>query len=205
MAIYSARLARVRARYQAKKKAKPNKKMATVGTVKRLINRNVDKERADSQIITAQNVTTTAVITTLWNPGNEVILDNLELYFKLTNPTLLTVTRIVIFQWKDTTTPVEADLLRYTGDPLSSFGATISDTSRTCGGKLHILSDFVMPMDITYHTCRSFRVKYYKKRLLDIKSDGNETKNVIYIMYLSDTAVTPPVLTVRRSVVYHPN
>lgn len=183
---------------------RPNKQLATVGTVKRLISSNVDRFRQDSLIVSSQNMTTTTTITSAYSFSANTVLDELQFYVRITNPTLGCIVRILFFQWKDTTTPVEADILSATGDPLSPIGNS-SDSQRNCGGKMHMLSDIMLPVNTNTYNTRSFKLKYYKKKLLPIKYDGAEVKNRVYIAYLSDTAVTPPVLSVFRSVIAHNN
>lgn len=111
---------------------------------------------------------------------------------------------MIFFQWKDTTTPVIADVLAYTTDPLSALGRS-SDARRNGGGKLHMLKDMLIAMNTSDKNVRCGLIKFYKKKLLDVQYDGSEYKNRLYICYLSDTAVTPPVLTLNESYLYHEN
>lgn len=202
---YQATLARVRARLQQKKRPKsaPNKKLATVGTVKRLINFNVDKVRLDTAVYSAQTISTAVVITQL-SPASITDLlsmDDYQCRYKITNPTLNVFIRIIFFQWKDTTTPVTSDVLS-TSDPLSPIGRS-SDTKRTCGGKIHVLRDMLIHMNTTDKNVKSGFIKFYKKKLLDLTYDGSEIKNKLYVLLLSDAAATPPVITMTDSQVYH--
>lgn len=194
-------------RFRRRPKSAPNKKLATIGTVKRLINHNVDKSRSDQGLIVSQNVTTTAVITAVISTSyQEAILDSFECRGSITNPTLNSVVRIILFQWKDTTVPVIADILQATAGPLvlSSIGRGGNDYS--CGGKMHLLWDSLSHMNTSTYSVKSFTKKVYKKRLLVIKGESaTEIKNMMYICYLSDTAATPPVLNLTTSLVFHTN
>lgn len=192
----------------AQPKLKDKNKIATVATVKRIVNRNVDKLRQDFQLIAAQNVTTTAVLTPNTLGGgagtSDQIYDSFQLRYKITNPTLNACIRVIVFQWKDTTTPVVADLLSFTTDPLSELGRA-NDPKHNCGGKLHLLMDRTIAMWASTDNIRTGSMSFYGKKLLNQESDGVEQKNIIYIMYLSDAAATPPVLTMTTSLVYHGN
>lgn len=194
-----------RARTAPSRKGKrvTNKKLATIGTVKRLISSQVDRQRHDAQTIVAQNVTTTAQIYNMMSIlSANASLNSFKAKVFITNPTLNVAVRLLVFQWKDTTTPVIADLLDYTTDPLSPIGLA-GDSQYTCGGKIHILTDMLIPMNTTDKNVKAFTLTYYKKRLLDIKSDNNEIRNLLFFCFLSNTAVTPPVITVTRTMNYN--
>lgn len=192
-------------RFRRRPKTVPNKKLATVGTVKRLINRNVNKQRSDAVSVNAANVTDTGTITAIdYNVSDDYIYDSMFMRIFINNGTLANVlVRIIVFQWKDTTTPVIGDLLS-TANPLAPLGNP-GDTSRTCGGKLHLLSDILTTMNVTDDNNRLFTLKYYKKRLLPLDSDTAESKNRVYVAYISNAAATYPVMTLYRSQVYHQN
>lgn len=181
---------------------KDRKNVATKTYVKKQIIRNAIKGRIDVNSVIAQNVTTTAGIIKLYDPVTDTMLDDMQLYCKIVNPTLNVAVRILIFQWKDTTVPVVADLLSLTTTPISPIGYNPGDELRTCGGKLHMLTDKLFTLDIVNMPIKAWVYKYYKSRLLDIKSDGTEFLNVPYILYMSDTAFTPPILTVNSSIRY---
>lgn len=184
---------------------RPDKKLATIATVKRLINYNVDKWRVDSQVINAVDITSTATVTHLSNIGDDdYALDHFEFRGLITNATLTCLARLIFFQWKDDSAPVVADLLSFTTSPLSPIGIS-SDVGYTCAGRMHLLADMLIPLNTNTKNVYSFTKKFYKKKLLDIKSDTTDTRNKIYVCFLSNTAVTAPVLTLTRSIIYHKN
>lgn len=193
-----------RSRYQTHRKKPANKKLATVGTVKRLINHNVDQVYSTAQAIAAVNMTSTATITQL---GNNVNVDIVNKFLKIrayiTNPTLNVNCRMIFFQWKDTTVPVVADVLRYTTDVNSTLGA--GNDGEACGGKMHLLRDYHFVLDPVWQTNKALDVTFYEKKILDYKSDGTETKNYFYILFISNTAATPPVLSLDTLHKYHSN
>jgi len=123
-------------------KSAPNRKLATVGVVKRLINRNIDKVGAISQAISAANVTTTAGIQAL-NPAGttDCIYDSFDIRLVLKNPTLNVAVRLLFFQWKDTSTPTVADVLTV-ANPFGHFD------DGDCIKRLKVLSDKTYSMNL---------------------------------------------------------
>lgn len=199
MTVYKSRYPR---RYR---KNQPNKKLATVGTVKRLINYNVNKLRSDSQVVTSTNIVDSATITNIGNIGDyDYVLDHFELRGWIKNDTLTCLARLIFFQWKDTAAPTVADVLSFTTSALSPIGAS-SDPGYTCSNRMHLLADMLIPLNTNTKNVYSFTKKFYKKKLLDFKSDTSDTKNKIYLLHIGTASATYPVLNITRSVIYHDN
>lgn len=195
-----------RSKYVRKTYKKPaNKKLATVGTVKRLINGNIDHVFNYSGLLTASTLTTTAVITNVSNLSNLTYnIDYLILKGFITNPTLNVDCRVILFQWKDNTTPVVADILQSTTLSNSQIGNSGAGTDGpSCGGRMHLLKDLHFTMDPICHTIRTFDFTFYKKQLLTNKFDGVSSENQIFMLTISNTVATPPLITVNRLLKYH--
>jgi len=173
------------------KKARKENKVATIKQVKRLINRNVDKQWID-EIVTGGNVTNTATLQAYSQyPQDNCIFNSIKMTCSFTNPTLNnTKVRFIVFQWKDVSAPTAAAIFAQPSDPLAQF------TWNMCEGRLHVLTDQTFTMDVVNKPQHLFKKTYYSKALLPIKYDGiNNVNNAIYYIVLSNQTVTPPLIT----------
>lgn len=170
-------------------KSRKGRKLATVKQVKALISRSVDKVWVANTI--AGGAIPIAGLVTALSTGASGFGQNEQIHsynirFRITNVTNVNNTvRVIIFQWKDSTTPVLTDVLE-SAIPNQVY----QDNLRS--GMVHMLSDSTHQFNLYDKSALSFNKTFYKKKLLPVKTDGTDYWNYLWMLTVSlvDTNTT---------------
>lgn len=189
-------------------KGKGGKKLATLDAVKKIINRNVELKKDDTEIdynpSDGQNVYLD--LTTMiqgddddsQRVGNEVMIKSIDFRYQVINADNFNIVRFIVFRWKeDTLTAYPSYVLDtgpYPNGPVKVNAPYFWDDWRK--GKLKILSDRTISIgNAGPGVVRGHYKKYFKNGLKLRFSEGEGTgvaltgMNKIFFMAISDSNI----------------
>lgn len=204
-----------RSSFKRKSNKAKSRKYATVGTVKRLIGRRQEKKE---YYINGLDValSTTATVVDLFKPtqgttdnqriGDSVMLKNLHLKYHLfgdASSARANIVRIILFQWKENTTPTASHILKDTSAG-NSLVSPYENDNRLLRNILHDKRYVIGPTAGAYNGITSsfapggalssaFITKLIKKVQFDAGSTSGSNK--LYMLAVCQNSTNPPSLT----------
>lgn len=169
---------------------KVDRKVATVGTVKKLIRNRIVKNVISSNIAGGAVIQAGTVYNVDGNLGGSSHLLNYSVRFSVTNAVNVNNSvRFILFQFRDDSTPTTNDVL--TSTVLLSEYIAQDEFSKT----VHILADKQFSMNLTDTTQRLVHLRIRGNQLRSLISNKDGKQNNLYLLALSSDADTNTTLS----------
>lgn len=162
---------------------KANTKIATVGTVKRMITNRIDRVVAASSTAGAA-MSGTGTVYSVSIVNGVLRYYNYELRCSLNQVTAASYCRLVLFQFSDTSTPTTADVLA-SATTLDVY-KNVSDFSKY----VHVLYDKTFDLDLTSNINKHVIMKISGKKLRKQGQTNDGYPNMIYLLAIGPNGGT---------------